>query len=128
MPCTGDDYRVMGRGVLVLDLPHNERLVYFWGHVGGESPAEAVHVEMTRMMVAELVPPDQREEFIELCLEGYALNFHWCEAITTKLYYGNKFWKYQATPTGKPANVGWLNVSMRWIICCLGEIIDDYDD
>jgi hypothetical protein len=64
------------------DLPHDERLVYFWGHVGGDEPAEGVHVEMTRMMVAELVPPDRREEFIELCLEGYALNFHWCEAIT----------------------------------------------
>lgn len=63
------------------DLPHDKRLVYFWGHVGGPSPAEAVHVEMTRMMVAELVPPDQREEFIELCLEAYALNFRWCEAI-----------------------------------------------
>jgi hypothetical protein len=66
------------------DLPHDERLVYFWGHVGGESPAEAVHVEMTRMMIAELVPPDRREEFIELCLEAYALNFRWCEAIATK--------------------------------------------
>jgi len=64
------------------DLPHDERLIYFWGHVGGDAPAEAVHVEMTRMMVAELVPPDTREEFIELCLEAYALNFHWCEAIT----------------------------------------------
>src|SRR4051795_12348058 len=64
------------------DLPHNERLVYFWDHVGGDEPAEGFHVEMTRMMVAELVPPDRREEFIELCLEGYALNFHWCEAIT----------------------------------------------
>lgn len=63
-------------------LPHDQRLVYFWGHVGGDEPAEGVHVEMTRMMVAELVPPDRREEFIELCLEGYALNFHWCEAIT----------------------------------------------
>jgi hypothetical protein len=64
------------------DLPHDERLVYFWGHVGGEAPAEAVHVEMTRMMVAELVPPERAEEFIALCLEAYALNFHWCEAIT----------------------------------------------
>jgi len=36
---------------------------------------------MTRMMVAELVPPSSRQEFIELCLEGYSLNFHWCEAI-----------------------------------------------
>ncbi|HEY6434217.1 MAG TPA: hypothetical protein VIZ17_19755 [Acetobacteraceae bacterium] len=63
------------------DLPQDERLVYFSGHVGGDAPAEAVHVEMTRKMVAELVPPDQRDEFIELCLEGYALNFHWCEAI-----------------------------------------------
>jgi hypothetical protein len=34
------------------------------------------------MMVAELVPPDRRDEFIQLCLEGYALNYHWCEAIT----------------------------------------------
>jgi hypothetical protein len=34
------------------------------------------------MMVAELVPPDRREEFIDLCLEAYALNFHWCEEIT----------------------------------------------
>ena len=65
------------------DLPHDEQLAYFWGHVGGELPAEAVHVEMTRMMVAELVPPDRREEFIELCLEAYALNYHWCEGITT---------------------------------------------
>ena len=64
-------------------LPHDERLIYFWGHVGGDEPAEDVHVEMTRMMVAELVPPDRREAFIELCLKGYALNFHWCEAITT---------------------------------------------
>ncbi len=64
------------------DLPADERLVYFWGHVGGDEPAEGVHVEMTRMMVAELVPPDRREEFIGLCLEAYALNFHWCEAIT----------------------------------------------
>ncbi|MGE3283098.1 MAG: hypothetical protein AB7O13_19120 [Alphaproteobacteria bacterium] len=63
------------------DLPHDERLVYFWGHVGGHSPAEAVHVEMTRMMVAELVPPERGEEFIELCLEAYALNFDWCKAI-----------------------------------------------
>jgi hypothetical protein len=65
------------------DLPQDEGLVYFWGHVGGPSPAESVHVEMTRMMVAELVPPDKREEFIELCLEGYALNYHWCEAIAS---------------------------------------------
>lgn len=64
------------------NLPHDEQLVYFWGHVGGETPAEAVHVEMTQVMVAELVPPDRREEFIELCLEAYALNFNWCEAIT----------------------------------------------
>ena len=64
------------------DLPQDERLVYFWGHVGGDAPAEAVHVEMTRRMVAELVPPDRRDEFIELCLEGYALNFRWCQAIT----------------------------------------------
>jgi len=64
------------------DLPRDERLIYFWGHVGGDAPAEAVHVEMTRMMVAELVPPDRRDEFIELCLEGYALNSDWCEAIT----------------------------------------------
>jgi hypothetical protein len=64
------------------DLPRDERLAYFWGHVGGDAPAEAVHVEMTRMMVAELVPADRCDEFIELCLEGYALNFHWCEAIT----------------------------------------------
>ena len=64
------------------DLPHDQRLVYFYGHVGGDEPAEAVHVEMTRMMVAELVPADRREEFIELCLEGYALNFNWCAAIT----------------------------------------------
>jgi len=63
------------------DLPHDEQLVYFWGHVGGHSPAEAVHVEMTRMMVAELVPPEQADEFIELCIAAYALNFHWCEAI-----------------------------------------------
>jgi hypothetical protein len=63
------------------DLPRDERLVYFWGHVGGQAPAEAVHVEMTRMMVAELVPPERAEEFIELCLEAYALNFRWCEAI-----------------------------------------------
>jgi hypothetical protein len=63
------------------DLPHDERLVYFWGHVGGDEPAEAVHVEMTRMMVAELVPPEKRENFIELCLEGYALNYNWCREI-----------------------------------------------
>lgn len=66
------------------DLPQDDRLVYFWGHVGGDVPAEAVHVEMTRMMVAELVPPERRDEFIELCLEGYALNFNWCEAITAR--------------------------------------------
>jgi hypothetical protein len=64
------------------DLPQDERLVYFWGHVGGAEPAEAVHVEMTRMMVAELVPPERGEEFIALCLEAYARNFRWCEAIT----------------------------------------------
>lgn len=67
---------------LSFNLPHDEQLVYFWGHVGGHSPAEAVHVEMTRMMVAELVPPEQEEEFIKLCVEAYALNFHWCEALT----------------------------------------------
>ena len=64
------------------DVPADERLVYFWGHVGGQAPAEAVHVEMTRMMVAELVPPARGEEFIALCLEAYALNFRWCEAIS----------------------------------------------
>lgn len=64
------------------DLPRDERLVYFSGHVGGDAPAEAVHVEMTRTMVAELVLPERQDEFIELCLEGYALNFHWCEAIS----------------------------------------------
>lgn len=66
------------------DLAQDERLVYFSGHVGGDAPAEAVHVEMTRKMVAELVSPDQRDEFIDLCLEGYALNFHWCEAIVAE--------------------------------------------
>jgi hypothetical protein len=64
------------------ELPQDERLTYFWGHVGGEEPAEGVHVEMTRMMVAELVPPERGEEFIDLCLEAYALNFRWCEAIS----------------------------------------------
>jgi hypothetical protein len=68
------------------DLPQDERLIYFSGHVGGDAPAEAVHVEMTRTMVAELVPPDRRDEFIELCLEGYALNFNWCEAISTSSF------------------------------------------
>ena len=63
-------------------VPQDERLIYFWGHVGGEEPAEAVHVEMTRMMVAELVPPERGEEFIALCLEAYGLNFRWCEAIS----------------------------------------------
>jgi hypothetical protein len=65
-------------------VPADERLVYFWGHVGGEEPAEAVHVEMTRMMVAELVPPERGAEFIELCLEAYGLNFRWCEAISAQ--------------------------------------------
>jgi hypothetical protein len=63
------------------DLPKDERLVYFSGHVGGDAPAEAIHVEMTQTMVAELVPFDRRDQFIELCLEAYALNFRWCEAI-----------------------------------------------
>ena len=95
------------------DLPHDERLVYLWGHVGGESPAEAVHVEMTRMMVAELVPPDRREKFIELCLEAYALNFHWCEALTTNSVSETSHPAVQVKPHQRPPAVA-VNGHSAW--------------
>jgi hypothetical protein len=65
----------------VFGVPKDARLAYFYEHVGGDSPAEAVHVEMTQNMLSDLVPSYEHEEFLETCVNAYAHSVRWCEAI-----------------------------------------------
>lgn len=66
----------------ITGIERDSRLKYFYTHVGGESPAEAVHVAMTQNMIAELVAPGEMPPFIEECAAAYALNAGWCAAIS----------------------------------------------
>lgn len=65
----------------VFDVPKDEQLAYFHTHVGGDSPAEAVHVELTQRMVDDLVADDARDEFVEHAVQAYDASIRWCRAI-----------------------------------------------
>jgi hypothetical protein len=65
----------------VFGVPKDSKLKYFYEHVGGDSPAEAFHVEMTRKMIGHLVPEQDYEEFLTTCLDAYAASARWCESV-----------------------------------------------
>lgn len=56
-------------------------LQYFSRHIGGDSPAEALHIEMTLKMIDALISDEDREGFILTCTEGFTTNIRWCESI-----------------------------------------------
>jgi len=66
---------------LLFNFPKDSKLSYFYGHVGGESPAEAFHVEMTQRMIEDLVPEVDVSQFISSCIKEYTANISWCERI-----------------------------------------------
>jgi hypothetical protein len=57
------------------------RFGYFQAHIGTDTAGEAVHVQMTESMVAELVPEADADRFLDLCVEAYGLNFQWCADV-----------------------------------------------
>jgi len=65
----------------VFNFPKDSSLDYFYGHVGGESPAEAFHVEMTQRMIEDLISKVDENQFISSCLKAYSANISWCEHI-----------------------------------------------
>ena len=62
----------------------DEELRYFVGHVGGDDPAEAYHVQMTEKMMATLVGSNVRG-FKRAFLECYGLHFNWCHSIVNQV-------------------------------------------
>ncbi len=66
---------------VLYNVPKDDRLAYFHEHVGGDSPAEAFHVEMTQKMVAHLVPSQSHPGFIDLVVGAYGHSLQWCNEI-----------------------------------------------
>ncbi|HTM63181.1 MAG TPA: hypothetical protein VL360_01615 [Gammaproteobacteria bacterium] len=60
---------------------NKNKLAYFHTHVGGDDPAEAYHVLMTSELIKQLVPEDRNQEFIDMTIEAYQLNYDWCQAL-----------------------------------------------
>ncbi|EOH6072345.1 hypothetical protein WS98_12145 [Burkholderia territorii] len=58
-------------------------LVYFQCHVGGDDPAEAYHVEMTRRMIQLLVSDDEIPEFAVRVAQAVSDNVSWCAALVS---------------------------------------------
>ncbi|WP_157641570.1 hypothetical protein [Burkholderia ubonensis] len=56
-------------------------LVYFQCHVGGDDPAEAYHVDMTRRMIQLLVAEDELPRFMDQVSAALAENIAWCAAL-----------------------------------------------
>jgi hypothetical protein len=59
------------------------RLKYFDSHVGGDDPAEAYHVQMTKNLVDAVVEPNKIERFKAEALRLYFLHIQWCKNICT---------------------------------------------
>lgn len=58
--------------------------MYFRTHVGGSDPAEPYHIEMTERLVGDVVSHEYRDNFINEFINGYALNYNWCNSIKVK--------------------------------------------
>ena len=57
-------------------------LKYFYGHVGGDDPAESYHVKMTEEMISILADTSEKQNtFIEHFKKMYTLHIKWCEDI-----------------------------------------------
>lgn len=56
------------------------KLRYFMGHVGGDDPAEAYHVQMTQRLIDTLAHNNERE-FEQAFIDCYGLHVKWCESI-----------------------------------------------
>lgn len=57
-------------------------LKYFDTHVGGDDPAEAYHVQMTKNLVDATVEPNTVERFKAEALRQYFLHIQWCKNIS----------------------------------------------
>jgi hypothetical protein len=64
-------------------FPEVERntLEYFFLHVGGENPAEKYHVEMTELMIKEIVPEKDMNLFFLYFKHNYEMNIELCKSI-----------------------------------------------
>jgi pyrroloquinoline quinone (PQQ) biosynthesis protein C len=60
---------------------NNKDLLYFNIHVGGDDPAEAYHVDMTIRLLADIVSPDDKEEFLSKFKAAYGLHIDWCNKL-----------------------------------------------
>lgn len=58
-----------------------QQLIYFLVHVGGDDPAEAYHVEMTKKLINKIVPNEKQALFIDKFNEAYTLHHNWCQAV-----------------------------------------------
>ncbi|AJY23656.1 hypothetical protein CH72_5082 [Burkholderia ambifaria AMMD] len=58
-------------------------LVYFQCHVGGDDPAEAYHVEMTRRMIQLIVGDEDIPRFAERVAQAVSDNISWCAALVS---------------------------------------------
>jgi hypothetical protein len=64
-----------------LDL---KNLDYFDSHVGGDDPAEAYHVLMTKRMIHDILSRELNSQFLKDFEESYRLNYEWCSSIIEK--------------------------------------------
>ncbi|CAM2185762.1 hypothetical protein [Burkholderia cepacia] len=58
-------------------------LTYFQCHVGGDDPAEAYHVEMTRRMIQLIVCEEDIPKFGERVAQAVSDNLSWCAALVS---------------------------------------------
>ncbi len=58
-------------------------LIYFQCHVGGDDPAEAYHVEMTRRMIQLVVSDEQMPRFVEQVSQAVFDNVSWCATLVS---------------------------------------------
>lgn len=68
----------------VFGTPQDSQLQYFYEHVGGESPAEVYHIEMTQKMISLLVPRNEQEQFLAMCVDAFEVSIRWCESLLAK--------------------------------------------
>jgi len=60
---------------------NKESLSYFYTHVGGDDPAEAYHIQMTKRMIQNTISENDAQRFVDYFSDAYALNYNWCESI-----------------------------------------------
>jgi len=57
------------------------KLHYFQMHVGGTSPAEKYHLDLTKEMILKVVPQNKEDDFLKLFANFFKKNEDWCSEL-----------------------------------------------